>query len=197
MFSRPISKMGLLKAGTETLPCDDMYESERKPLVVQALVLNLIRNADLYPVIRERYLRDDVDCGIERCRECPGSDQTLLPVNGATEHTSFANGHFVLPDTNVFLAQVCRRSCFTGRLTWVYIPCHLHNSVISPTSALMTGTVLQMDLMESNLFTTPIILLQTVLEEVRHRSLPLYNRLKALTKMDGKRTWVFYNEYRS
>ncbi len=30
-----------------------------------------------------------------------------------------------------------------------------------------------MDLMESNLFKVPIILLQTVLEEVRHRSLPL------------------------
>lgn len=54
-----------------------------------------------------------------------------------------------------------------------------------------------MDLVESNLFTPPIILLQTVMEEVRHRSLPLYNRLKALTKMDDKRIWVFYNEYRS
>ena len=55
----------------------------------------------------------------------------------------------------------------------------------------------QMDLMESSLFTPPIILLQTVLEEVRHRSLPLYSRLKALMKMDEKRVWVFYNEFRS
>jgi exosome complex exonuclease DIS3/RRP44 len=54
-----------------------------------------------------------------------------------------------------------------------------------------------MDLVESNLFRTPIILLQTVIEEVRHRSLPLYNRLKALIRMDDKRIWVFYNEYRS
>lgn len=54
-----------------------------------------------------------------------------------------------------------------------------------------------MDLMESTLFAPPIILLQTVLEEVRHRSLPLYNRLKALAKSDEKRVWVFYNEYRS
>ncbi|KAF8324302.1 uncharacterized protein EI90DRAFT_3075766 [Cantharellus anzutake] len=43
-----------------------------------------------------------------------------------------------------------------------------------------------MDLMESPLFTVPIILLQTVLEEVRHRSLPLYNRLKVLTTADAK-----------
>jgi exosome complex exonuclease DIS3/RRP44 len=54
-----------------------------------------------------------------------------------------------------------------------------------------------MDLMESHLFKTPVIVLQTVLEEVRHRSLPLYNRLKALVKMDDKHTWVFYNEFRS
>jgi exosome complex exonuclease DIS3/RRP44 len=54
-----------------------------------------------------------------------------------------------------------------------------------------------MDLVESNLFTPPIILLQTVLEEVRHRSLPLYNRLRALIKTEDKRIWVFYNEYRS
>jgi exosome complex exonuclease DIS3/RRP44 len=57
--------------------------------------------------------------------------------------------------------------------------------------------LLQMDIMESSLFTPPIILLQTVMEEVRHRSLALYNRLKALTKMDDKKIWVFYNEYRS
>ena len=54
-----------------------------------------------------------------------------------------------------------------------------------------------MDLIESPLFNAPIILLQTVLEEVRHRSLPLYNRLKTLTKMDDKKIWVFYNEFRS
>lgn len=54
-----------------------------------------------------------------------------------------------------------------------------------------------MDLIESGLFTSPIILLQTVIEEVRHRSLPLYNRLKALIKAEEKPTWVFYNEFRS
>lgn len=54
-----------------------------------------------------------------------------------------------------------------------------------------------MDLIESPTFTPPIILLQTVLEEVRHRSLPLYNRLKTLVKADDKKVWVFYNEFRS
>ncbi|KAF9266998.1 RNB-domain-containing protein [Marasmius fiardii PR-910] len=110
-------------------------------------------------VLRERYLRDDVACGIEGCRECPTTSEKILPSNGDQRHQLYPNGHFVLPDTNVFLAQ--------------------------------------MDLIESNMFNPPVILLQTVLEEVRHRSLPLYNRLKALTKADDKRMWVFYNEYRS
>ncbi|KAI0318354.1 RNB-domain-containing protein [Amylostereum chailletii] len=109
-------------------------------------------------VIRERYLRDDVGCGISSCRECKPSHDTSLPENGALLHKLFPDGHFILPDTNVFLAQ--------------------------------------MDLMESPHFTTPIILLQTVLEEVRHRSLPLYNRLNALVRMEEKKTWVFYNEFR-
>ena len=44
----------------------------------------------------------------------------------------------------------------------------------------------------SHRITPPIILLQTVIEEVRHRSLTLYNRLKTLTRLDDKNVWVFY-----
>ncbi|KAJ3726993.1 RNB-domain-containing protein [Lentinula raphanica] len=110
-------------------------------------------------VLRERYLRDDVACGIQGCRECTTETPETLPFYGSSEHQLFPNGHYLLIDTNVFLAQ--------------------------------------MDLLESNSFNPPIILLQTVIEEVRHRSLPLYNRLKALTKAEDKRIWVFYNEYRS
>ncbi|KAJ6569587.1 hypothetical protein B0H19DRAFT_1136142 [Mycena capillaripes] len=110
-------------------------------------------------VLRERYLRDDVGCGIQNCSSCDNSAADTLPFSGDVQHKSFPEGHLVLPDTNVFLSQ--------------------------------------MDLMESALFKPPIILLQTVMEEVRHRSIPLYNRLKALVRMDDKRVWVFYNEYRS
>ncbi|KAF9529933.1 hypothetical protein CPB83DRAFT_925381 [Crepidotus variabilis] len=110
----------------------------------------------VFKVLRERYLRDDVSCGIDGCKIC---HDTPLPSYGDKNHSSFPDGHFLLPDTNVFLSQ--------------------------------------MDLIESPLFGPPIILLQTVMEEVRHRSLPLYNRLKALTRMEDKKVWVFYNEFRS
>ena len=136
----------------------------------------MVRRPKLFPVIRERYLRDDVSCGIEKCRECTSTPLLHLPFSGAVDHRLFPNGHFVLPDTNVFLAQV--RPSQHGETVWL-------------------DFILQMDLMESKYFNVPIILLQTVLEEVRHRSLPLYNRLKALMKLDEKRTWMFYNEFRS
>ncbi|KAH9927369.1 RNB-domain-containing protein [Amylocystis lapponica] len=110
-------------------------------------------------VLRERYLRDDVGCGIHSCSLCDPTSESLLPAPGSLEHANFPDGHFLLPDTNVFLSQ--------------------------------------MDLMESDVFNSPIILLQTVIEEVRHRSLPLYNRLKALVKAEDKQFWIFYNEYRS
>ena len=41
-----------------------------------------------------------------------------------------------------------------------------------------------------------VIVLQTVLERVRGKSLPLYNRLRALTRSQMKRFYVFHNEFR-
>ncbi|THH07194.1 hypothetical protein EW145_g3547 [Phellinidium pouzarii] len=123
-------------------------------------------------LLRERYLRDDVPCGIDGCSACilpiPSSSASAtvpIPLHDSSTHAHahYPQGHILLPDTNVFLHQ--------------------------------------MDLLESPLFTPPILLLQTVLEEVRHRSLPLYSRLLALVKSgsedDEKRVWVFYNEFRT
>jgi exosome complex exonuclease DIS3/RRP44 len=53
-----------------------------------------------------------------------------------------------------------------------------------------------MDLFEVETGFQDVIVLQTVLEEVKNRSLPLYHRLIALTKNEGKRFYVFFNEFR-
>ena len=58
----------------------------------------------LLVVLRERYLRDDVSCGIDGCKECQG---TKLPWPGYKGHSLASHGHFILPDSNVFLSQVC------------------------------------------------------------------------------------------
>jgi exosome complex exonuclease DIS3/RRP44 len=53
-----------------------------------------------------------------------------------------------------------------------------------------------MDLFEVETAFHDVIVLQTVLEEVKNRSLPLYHRLIGLTKNEGKRFYVFFNEFR-
>ncbi|KAJ7810588.1 hypothetical protein B0H14DRAFT_2257849, partial [Mycena olivaceomarginata] len=57
-------------------------------------------------VLRERYLRDDVGCGIQNCSACDNSTADTLPFSGDTQHKSFPQGHFILPDTNVSLSQM-------------------------------------------------------------------------------------------
>lgn len=53
-----------------------------------------------------------------------------------------------------------------------------------------------MDLFEQDSAFYDVIVLQIVLEELRNRSLPLYNRLISLTKSEEKRFYVFFNEFR-
>ena len=53
-----------------------------------------------------------------------------------------------------------------------------------------------MDLFEQKSGFHDVIILQTVLEELRNRSLPLYNRLIGLTKSEDKHFYVFFNDFR-
>lgn len=64
--------------------------------------------------------------------------------------------------------------------------------LVPDTNAFLTA----MDLFESSAAFYDVIVLQIVLEELRNRSLPLYNRLIGLTKSDEKRFYVFFNEFR-
>lgn len=53
-----------------------------------------------------------------------------------------------------------------------------------------------MDAMEHQSAFYDVIVLQTVLDELKNQSLPLYNRLVSITKSDEKRYYVFHNEFR-
>lgn len=64
--------------------------------------------------------------------------------------------------------------------------------LVPDTNALLNA----MDLFEQSSSFYDVIVLQTVLEELRNRSLPLYNRLMGLTKSEDKRFYVFYNDFR-
>ena len=52
-----------------------------------------------------------------------------------------------------------------------------------------------MDLIEHPLLFKDVIVLQTVLEELRSLSTPLYNRLRGLLKSEDKRFYYFHNEF--
>ena len=64
--------------------------------------------------------------------------------------------------------------------------------LVPDTNALLNG----MDLFEQKSGFYDVIVLQTVLEELRNRSLPLYNRIIGLTKSDEKHVYVFFNDFR-
>jgi exosome complex exonuclease DIS3/RRP44 len=63
---------------------------------------------------------------------------------------------------------------------------------VPDTNALLNG----MDLFEQTSAFYDVVILQTVLEELRNRSIPLYNRLVGLTKSEEKRFYVFFNDFR-
>lgn len=142
------------------------------------------KSGKVQKIVREMYLRDDISCSSQLCRQCPqaaardagGNGKHLLkspftspvvdqevspPVlsDKPAGTKAFPQGHYLLPDTNALLNA--------------------------------------MDLFEQSLAFYDVIILQTVMEELRNRSLPLYNRLLGLTKSEDKRFYVFFNEYRA
>ena len=52
----------------------------------------------------------------------------------------------------------------------------------------------QLDVLESPVFTN-VIIMQTVANEVRNHSMPLYNRLRTLLMDPDRRFWLFYNDF--
>ena len=64
--------------------------------------------------------------------------------------------------------------------------------LVPDTNVLLNG----MDIFEQKSGFYDVIILQTVLDELRNRSLPLYNRVIALTQSDDKHFYVFFNDFR-
>lgn len=160
-------------------------------------------------------MRADIPCGSKLCEECADlyalaaqddaqlQHQSGMEVDDYKETTvaeanssknapvlsregreansaSKSQRHYLLPDTNVFLHQVR------------FVSVLLFSLVFLPYSRKLA----QMDVLEAKEFGPDVIVLQTVLDEVRHRSLPLFNRLQALLAEDSRRFSLFSNEAR-
>lgn len=133
-------------------------------------------------VLRERYLRSDIPCGSLACSTCTelyeeGAPPTLAETTGIEVDDPRPSTSSARP-----VLSVEGRAAAGAAIGRHY--------VVPDTNVVLH----QMDLLESEAFGADIVVLQTVLEEVRNRSLPLYNRLNALVAESGRRVWSFANE---
>ncbi|KAL1306709.1 hypothetical protein AAFC00_005378 [Neodothiora populina] len=124
------------------------------------------KSGKVQKIVRELYLRDDIPCSSKLCSQC-------LDIAPRDYHNKVAP--FVLSDTPAG--------------TKAFPAGHY---LVPDTNAFLTG----MDLFEIETAFHDVIVLQTVLEEVKNRSLPLYHRLISLTKHEHKRFYVFFNDFR-
>ncbi|KAI1470945.1 RNB-domain-containing protein [Daldinia caldariorum] len=124
------------------------------------------KSGKVQKIVREVYLRQDIPCSSKLCSRCLAT----APRNAGGELSPF-----VLSDKPAG--------------TKAFPQGHY---LVPDTNALLNA----MDLFEQSSAFYDVVILQTVLEELRNRSLPLYNRLIGLTKSEDKRFYVFFNEFR-
>ncbi|KAK4143232.1 uncharacterized protein C8A04DRAFT_29047 [Dichotomopilus funicola] len=124
------------------------------------------KSGKVQKIVREVYLRQDIPCSSKLCRRC---------LNTSPRDAAGQPRPFVLSEAPAG--------------TSVFQQGHY---LVPDTNAFLTA----MDLFEQDSAFYDVIVLQIVLEELRNRSLPLYNRLISLTKSEEKRFYVFFNEFR-
>uniref|UniRef100_A0A8C1DD91 Protein DIS3 homolog n=1 Tax=Cyprinus carpio carpio TaxID=630221 RepID=A0A8C1DD91_CYPCA len=113
------------------------------------------RSGGVLKIVREHYLRDDIWCGSEVCKECK-DEAPVLQEHACIESDLCSYPHYLIPDTNVLLHQI--------------------------------------DILVDPLIRN-VIILQTVLQEVRHRSAPVYKRIKDAIHEKEKHFYTFTNEH--
>lgn len=69
------------------------------------------RRGKILKIVREHYLRDDISCGSELCKNlvCKQSFsnfKSLLECEPQTLSLKFQKPHYIVPDTNIILHQV-------------------------------------------------------------------------------------------
>ncbi|KAL8959840.1 MAG: hypothetical protein Q9193_003363 [Seirophora villosa] len=124
------------------------------------------KSGKVQKITRELYLRQDIPCSSRLCLSC----QKIAPQDASGKVAQFI---------------LSEKPAGTKRFPDGHY-------IIPDTNALLNA----MDLFEQKSGFYDVIILQTVLEELRNRSLPLYNRLIGLTKSEDKHFYVFFNEFR-
>ncbi|KAJ6084030.1 Exosome complex exonuclease dis3 [Penicillium sp. IBT 16267x] len=144
----------------------DFSSNPQAANVTSKVFVRSTKSGKVQKIVRELYLRQDIPCSSKLCSLCP----SIAPAD--------ANGNitpFILSDRPAGTKAFPRG-----------------HYLVPDTNALLNG----MDLFEHTGAFYDVIILQTVLEELRNQSLPLYNRLLSLIKTDEKRFYLFFNEFR-
>ncbi|KAI1136938.1 RNB-domain-containing protein [Hypoxylon sp. FL0543] len=136
------------------------------PNLSSKIYVRSTKSGKVQKIVREVYLRQDIPCSSKLCSIC---------LAAAPRSSKGEVSPFVLSDKPAG--------------TKSYPQGHY---LVPDTNALLNA----MDLFEQSSAFYDVVILQTVLEELRNRSLPLYNRLIGLTKSQDKRFYVFFNEFR-
>merc|ERR1712223_348562 len=129
--------------------------------------LKKTRTGKVLKIVREHYLRDDLGCGSEACQDCP----LPMEVDGNQHNSALSSSPTSL--SSLFSDQ--------------------HYIVIDTNIILNQIDILEVSAKDGGF--KNIIVLQTVLEEVRHRSSPIYKRLRDILSDPSRNFFVFINEH--
>ncbi|KAL5594524.1 hypothetical protein BROUX41_001450 [Berkeleyomyces rouxiae] len=124
------------------------------------------RSGKVQKIVREVYLRQDIPCSSKLCNQCFD-----VAPRDARNHVQ----PFILAEK-----PLGSKIFPNGRY------------LLPDTNILLNA----MDVFEQSDAFCDVIILQTVLEELKNRSLPLYNRLIGLINSEDKRFYVFFNDFR-
>ena len=150
---------------------------------MDVLFHRLTRRGRLQRVLREHYLRDDLPCGLASCAKCPA----LLDAD-ATNASSAAAASAV--------AAASAASSLPAPAPTAVVP--LSSEPAAGAFAVLDTNVAlhEMDALEAaGGLLDDVVVLQTVLEEVRHRSPPIHARLRALMRDPARRFAPFANAH--
>lgn len=130
----------------------------------------ITKKGAIVKVVKEHYLRDDIPCGLRGCQLGCNDSVKTVPEDDR-------------PGPLVLLLDPLDEDCKTLNFNGNYI-------LIPDTNIFLH----HMDVIETKSFSN-VVVLQTVLEEVRNRSPSIYQRVRSLVNRPEKRFFVFSNEH--
>ena len=130
----------------------------------------ITKKGAIVKVVKEHYLRDDIPCGLKGCQLGCNDSIKITPEDDR-------------PGQLVLLLDPLDEDCHLLNFDTAYI-------LIPDTNIFLH----HMDVIETRAFCNMVVL-QTVLEEVRNRSPSIYQRIRALVNRPEKRFFVFSNEH--